>query len=313
MSSAPSDPEDRSKGGCDANQSALPSWFLDAALSDTPFAEAFDAVGDSRRALLKTAIARLTTVYGASAIAFSSESQGYSNGFTLSRHVRPAHCAFIVIDEHFASPSALLAALMPALLAGVPDVAVVRIAGKKAKQWPDSLLCAMELAGQELAVDVTMESFHTLLADMSGSGVTCRLVLLGRRSQKLIAALAAQCNHDMEFRFLSEPSSLAAWFDHSFDYEAAAWAHPNAVRTCWVTDDDVEAPGWDCVHGSWDEFVVQRNDAWLVPVDHLAGLHGAVDVILGPGEEGSWLYPELNLGYFLHHVVALGPEGVGGC
>lgn len=313
MSSAPSDSEDRSRSGCDANQSVLPSWLLDAALSDTPFAEAFDAVDDARRALLKTAIARLTTVYGASPVASGSERRNYSNGFTLNRFVRPAHCAFIVIDQHVASPAALLAALMPALLAGVPDVVVVRIVGKKATQWPDSLLCAMELAGQELAADLTMEDFRALLADMSGSGMTCRLVLLGRPSQKLLAALAAQCNQRLEFRFLSEPSSLAAWYDASFDFEAAAWAHPNAVRTCWITDDEVDAPGWDCVHGTWNEFVVQRNDAWLVPTDRMTGQQGAVAVILGPGEEGSWLYPELNLGYFLHHVVALGPEGVGGC
>ncbi|TVM15835.1 hypothetical protein DPQ33_14115 [Oceanidesulfovibrio indonesiensis] len=291
------------------NHSVLPSWLLDAALSDAPFARAFDAVGGERRALLKTAIARLTAIYGIADVVASREDRTYGAGFSFCRKTTVARCSLIVLCEGFASPAALLASLVPALLAGVPDVVVVRLTGDDPEPWPDGMLCAMELAGQELAVDLDSESFRALLADMPGAGIPCRCLALGTPSEEVLAVLTAQRRRGLDYRILTEPSALSAWFDPSFDYEAVAWAHPNAARTCWNAAEE-NIPQWECVHGSWDEFIIQPSDVYLAPADLVADLQGGANLVLGPGAEGCWLYPELNLGYFQHHVVALGPEGM---
>ncbi len=154
-----------------------------------------------------------------------------------------------------------------------------------------------------------MEHFRSLLADMPGSGIPYRCLALGSPSDDMLAVLTTQRRKGLDYRVLPEPSALSAWYDPSFDYDAFAWAHPNAARTCWNAVEDCILQ-WECVQGSWDEFIIQPSDAYLVPADLTADLHGAANLVLGPGAEGCWLYPELELGYFLHHVVALGPEGM---
>ncbi|MFW5735588.1 MAG: hypothetical protein ACOCWR_11060, partial [Oceanidesulfovibrio sp.] len=248
------------------DQSVLPSWLLDAALSDAPFARAFDAVGEERRALLKTAIARLTTVYGVSDVQERHEIRNYGAGFAMSRRTSLARCAFIVLCQGFASPAALLGALVPALLAGVPEVVVVRLVENDPEPWPDALLCAMELAGQELAVDLDLESFRSLLADMPGVGFPYRCLALGSPADDMLAVLASRRRRGLDYRVFSEPAALSAWFDPAFDYDGVAWMHPNASHTCWNSSEET-IPLWECVQGSWEEFVIQRSDAYLAPAD----------------------------------------------
>ncbi len=121
-------------------------------LDDALFAGAWEEVGDKDRALLKTAIAWHFHRLGRCSGKLSRESSSFSAGFALRFSEQPAPWVLAVLEEGFASPARLLAGIVPAILAGVPQITAAA-----SSPPPPAVLAALELAGIE---DVFLAGQH---------------------------------------------------------------------------------------------------------------------------------------------------------
>lgn len=187
-----------------------PQGWRDAhRLDDALFAAAYDALNGRERASLKKCIARLHRVWGERPEA-QSATRRYAEGFCLTENRAPAAFALIACPVDCASPAALLAALLPALLAGVRTLLPCFIrpengdahaqksspAPKKGRAvsslpgappgalpglLPDApLLAALELAGVEEAFCLDAAQLADCLATLGPEAVRGRLLLLGQ-------------------------------------------------------------------------------------------------------------------------------------
>ena len=180
---------------------SCPDWLEAHALGDAAMGRAYEALGAESRAVLKTCIARLHQIWGESPDR-SSSLRCPRQGFCLEREDRPAEAAVIVCAADYRHPTAFLAAIMPAVLAGVRVVLPLFVppvdagyshgggqapdAGRKFALSPDReappldpLLAALELAGVEQAYLLDEETALVLLQELQPE--TGRLLLVGER------------------------------------------------------------------------------------------------------------------------------------
>lgn len=157
------------------------AWLDKHALHDDSFAEAYDALNGAERAVLKKCIARLYQVWGETPPK-ESRTRAFIQGFGLEESSAPVPYVLLVCELSYPSPAAFLAALMPALLAGVEPVLPCFVPARDGggmRHVPAALLAALELAGVErafLAADDAVQDFFTSLSGRNAAG---RLVLLG--------------------------------------------------------------------------------------------------------------------------------------
>lgn len=158
--------------------------------------EAYAALGARERALLKTCIARLHRIWGESPErAFSRVEH---RAFCLEREERPAETAVFVCAASYPHPAALLAAIMPAVLAGAARILPLFVASAAGAAVSPPLLAALELAGVERAFLPDEQSALDALRLLRPE----RLVLLG--DDPFCGRLAALARElDLVFRSFS--------------------------------------------------------------------------------------------------------------
>ena len=179
------------------------AWLQEHALDDSVLAQAYESVGAGARSRFKLCIARLHAFWGERPLKEAS-SRSYPQGFTSVRETHPVSYAFICCPAGYAYPERLLAACLPALLAGVRYILPCIITSAEAvlhsgSQTPahrggagvEGLLAALELAGLEQTVHASeqhvlegLKLFNTVF----GVG---RLVVLGDAPLDENFALAA--------------------------------------------------------------------------------------------------------------------------
>lgn len=170
------------------------AWVLDEAR----FGEAYAALDAYERSLLKTCIARLHQIWGESPDL--NLSRVARRGFCLEREDRPAATAAIVCPASYRHPAAFLAALMPAVLAGVARILPLFVTDRPGDAVSAPLLAALELAGVEDAYApdgaAAIEALEALRPE--------RLVLLG--DGELGRRFAARAHElDVCFRSFAHP------------------------------------------------------------------------------------------------------------
>ena len=97
----------------------LPARLEAHGIDDTVFEHAYEAVGAENRAALKHGIAVLHAYWGERE-ASRLRTRVFRQGFCVEEEDAPAPYALLVCSAAYAHPARLLAALMPAVLAGVP-------------------------------------------------------------------------------------------------------------------------------------------------------------------------------------------------
>ena len=267
--------------------------LIDASLvADAAFGGAYDALAPEERAVIKTAIARMvageapphdTGVHGVRTL---------RQGFSLHAATHPAPWALVLWDSAYAGPTRVLAALLPAMLAGVPNILACRVAGG-GRVFPRPLLAALELAGQELVADCGPETAATLAARCCGDNAAGRLVLLGRETVfDQIARVAAEhgtpaLRYAAPVRIGIAASSFAAPVldDH------LRLAHPDAALVPFEGD---------AARGQFS--------AIFCSAESVPAYLGAAPLALCPGNEAYWAWPGLSSGFF--RETDLGISGI---
>lgn len=290
-------------------------------VDDAAFAVAYEATGDVDRARLKTCIARLHVLYGAAGGAGPGDvregrtATRWRQGFTSLEHAAPCAWALVCVDAAWASAPRLLAAVLPALFAGVGAVAVLRVGGSW--QWPAPVLAALELAGQEVAADVAPEALPALLKALGASGnaggtteAGGRLLLLGEHTDQ-VAALARAHGvsvwRDAPFSTIGI-ASCGDVIDESDcpDDAALRAAHPDATFM------DVPALPQPVARAASLAPLAPLSAVLCAPAHASAWLNHAA-LVLGPGHEWCWMHPGLFPAWFARRAVALLPASASPC
>ncbi len=105
------------------------------------------------------------------------------------------------------------------------------------------------------------------------------------------------------------PKEIGVWNDPcSFDLDVLAWAHPQARLKIWEEDstDNREASQ------RFEAFLAQGCELLCVPPDKAQAALDRAEVVIGPGGEGCWVWPDLSPDLFRSRCASWLYEDKGG-
>lgn len=266
-----------------------PAW-LDALRPDDGLAAAaYDTTPGPRRALLKCAVAFQFHLWGEAPAEETRRELSPATGFARTSVERPVSWVLAVLDPAHAAPARLLAALLPAVLAGAGMVLIV---------CPDrpptpAQLVALELAGLEnlYVLPHGGPSPVTLLEELAACGQG-RLLLFPTEQKRLAQPFQALREGARRLRvrmWQDRPAPrialLADRDDAAALREQVLWAHGDAVIETFTP---VDRPDW------------RGFDACCAAPEYLTDVpfpDGPL-LLLGPGSEACWLHERLDRHFF---------------
>lgn len=256
----------------------LPEWLESHRPSDALYAEAYENTPAPFRALLKTSIAFSFHRWSVSPETIRSEAKSRRTGFLHSESIRPVSWVLAFLSRGFASPSRMLSALVPAIIAGAERIIVT-----SPSSFAPSIITALELSGLEdsfVLSEGNTERLYESLLSLSQEG---RLLFFPGPDDKktLLHPLLQRAWSDGIAFHADKPSPviLAPGPCAEEIRERLAWLHPDAHI--------VTAPQ-------------QRVDAVFSPAG--AALPCASAFTAGPGMEACWPGPSPD--FFRTHALS---------
>lgn len=286
----------------------FPAWIAGRLLEDAAFVEAYRQVSARERALLKTCIARLHAWLGEGRLLNESRQAFWRQGFFSMERTEPLDWALVLLDASSVSPVKLVAAALPPLLAGARELLVARVGGEKplTGPWPPALLTALELAGVESAIDLSRDEAAKLLCEAGEErGFGAALSLSEDLAGELLRP-GGGCPRSVKTWRPEEWGVIGVWLDaeaSDVDLEALSWAHPGVSIEVWGGTGGVRPPNSSVRDGNFDSFLNEGYAALVLPPDRAEEALGSCRVLLGPGGETCWFWPELSLDFFLRRSV----------
>jgi hypothetical protein len=277
-------------------ESLLPAWIEPRLVPDQAFGQAYESLDDRSRGWLKACLARLYDRHAPVPGWRVLETGNPRAGYLTIAHAAPLDFALLLLPPGFASPSRLLAALLPALTAGVGEVLPVFLAPDQGEAPAPSpaLLTALELAGQERACLLPPAELPRLLAHLErqgAAGLACAFpgaegllpgtgTLGGRLSQMRLAAVA----------------EAGVWMEDAGDFDLAAlrFAHPDLKVAVFGPCPRLPDKGFSRRKGDIHKFSAGAFDAVYLPEERMAEYTGRAPLALGPGQETCWAWPGLS-------------------
>lgn len=274
---------------------SIPEWLGTHYIDDATLADAYAAVPDERRALLKTAIARLWEWYGPSRSVSSFVERRMRGGLSAREARKPVDLACVVCGESMASPAQLLAAVVPTVAAGARDVLVVK---SRSAGWTTAQLVALELAGIERIAELEPDEISTLVREMAPQkGAVSLLFVDAPDAENSVTA------HSSELRPLALRQKGAVLFQESggaqFDLEALAFGQAGTPMTCIGEAGEVDHFDFSCENRGFDYILTLDAQVAFLPVQYHAAAMERFNVIMGPGFEACWLWPEITIETFM--------------
>lgn len=264
-------------------------------VDDELFARAYGDSADRERAWMKTCIARLYEWYGPRRDTAERAARSWRSGLESVRARSVVDFAVVLLGAGFASPARLLASVVPPLACGVERVLVARVDGEG--DFPRALLTALELAGQELVADMGRDDVLSLLRDLAGSGRTGAVVDL--------AGLGDPCPERGRVAWhrpaLDETAAVFMEDGAPFDLEALAFCHPGCEFTVYGDEADLPAGFSRGAPPDKASFLSAVTDVAYAPPALAGEALEAARLVLGPGQEGCWIWPGLHPDFFLFH------------
>lgn len=230
---------------------ALARWMDEHAIPDETLGAAYEALGDKGRATLKLCIARMHRIWGEPSQSERSDRR-YAPDFRLISEESPAPYALVVCPAGYRSPAAFLAAVMPAVLAGVERVLPCFLDEENGAPPTPSLMAAMELAGVERCFHPPHRQILALLNLLCDKAPGGRIVLLGDFSCAGDLALAAlskglSCRSYPQlpvFKCASTGLLMEQNFGQALPENRLAAPQPDAAEQDRLTLDEAHANVW---------------------------------------------------------------------
>jgi len=267
-----------------ANAVFWPESLEQGRLGDAAFAAAYARVADRERAWIKTGLAGLYAACGGPLPALRRQELLCGHDLRLGLTDRPLDFVLVVCGASFTSPARLAGAVMPALCAGVPEVAAVRLGGV----WPKPLVTTLELCGVESVFRLGVRAFSGLGAELAARGRGAVVLLDG------VATPAWPSGGPILVPArLDGPIGVFPGPDAAFDWEALAFAHPDATIRVHAPSAPEGAP-FVAADGGLAEAADSGYAAVFAGEADLDAALGAAPLVLGPGRETFWLWPGIT-------------------
>ena len=276
----------------------LPDWLEQHQLPDARFAQAYSALADDRRALIKGLIARLYALAQPLAATMCMVERRYEL-FAQQTSRQPVPFVLLLLDHDLEAPALFLAALMPALCARAEQVLVCHM-GKKS-DVSDALLTACELAGQERVAALGPMLLQRLLTEAAASGEP-GVVLHPQTTafRKLVSQPALREALDvspLRLVGLRPPRACGIWRDEAGQFppsDVSLLYGPLGFASCGVAPASGTAAS---EQGDWQAFSSVKRELVLVP----SARGGALGARVSVAENclGQWCWPELTPELFI--------------
>ena len=282
---------------------AFSDWISELVPDDSLFARAYQDVSSRNRAWMKTGIARLYDWYGPQRHSGGETSLRWNGGFDTKNLFDPVEFALVLFDDSLQSPIRLLAALVPPLAAGVKNVLVVRMGSNG--PWRDAVLTGLELAGQEFVADMTDVQVRKLFNELRGSGAHGTIVALGPKAA-VINFSESQLTSRISFWRPCFSRSASVWMDKEtpFDLETLAFMHPDIGFSVFGVEPSLPARNFSYKGDVFDDFLDTINDVAYFPGHLMDQALTRAKLVLGPGQEGCWVWADLHSECFQSHRIA---------
>ncbi len=261
------------------------------AIDDDTRAEAYEQASSQERQMLKTAIA-YHALAGENPSVHSCVLEHKNQGFWQRKHSAPAPTLFLLCGAEFESPARLVAAAMPALLAGVTQTLFLQVGQPK-----PALLMALELLGIEEAyalpsIDPAMQLLRHL-----GGGDFCphnqRMVLL--HPAQSLESLRPMIE-DIHMPYYEEARPPRIFMAPTLGEDMVKHIH-------FAQPDAIIAPNpFDFAHAYYG---IDRPSQNVLAQAVCQGT-ALYDQHLTPGMEGCWHMQGLHKDFFLNHCIMAG-------
>ncbi|CCH47560.1 hypothetical protein [Pseudodesulfovibrio piezophilus] len=282
---------------------SFPDWINDFIPADELFAQAYDGIADTQRAWMKTAIARLFDWYGPRKDTSGHVTRIWDAGFKTRTAYEVVDFAVVLFDGSLQSPARLLAALVPALAGGVKNVLAIRVSAQP--PWREALLTGLELAGQELVVDMTDVQVRRLFNELRDSNHTGAVTVLGPKAA-VIKSSELQAASRLSFWRPRFSRAATVWMDKTapFDLETLAFIHPDIIFSVFGAECEMPTDNFSYEGADFGDCLNALIDVAYLPDARLPDALNRAKLILGPGQEGCWIWPDLHPEHFQFHTTA---------
>ncbi|MFW6054336.1 MAG: hypothetical protein ACOC9D_00415 [Thermodesulfobacteriota bacterium] len=274
----------------------LPDWIYRYLIPDSQFEAAFAAVSLQQKSRLKKLIASLHSWYGQTRILASVAQIDYRQGLQAGFSQRPRDWSLIRLDRDAASPALVLAAVLPLVLAGVREVIVCK--DRADRPFPFALLAALELSGLETVIECPRPAAEDLLAELSAASSSGAVVSLFESGQERAGQeLRIRSSGKISEYTLTGPATGGLWIDdpEQWDFESLRFAHPNLKITAWSERIQNLPVPWPQKQGTIFDLRQAEYDVLFLPEERFETAAAWAPVSLGPGQEGSYVWPDFSL------------------
>ena len=275
-----------------------PEWLEAYGLEESELDQAYTSLDQTARARLKKTIAQLFEFYSQYSVQERRCETHWSAGMVTVQRLRPVPWTLTVLAPEIDSPAQLLAAALPPLSLGVECCLVVRAAA--GSPWPPSLICAMELAGLERMYSLPREHLPSLVDYLDRVSPWGTVLCLGE-----VTPLGA---HNCKPRSitLDPPRSVGLWYEESVFWDEAAlrFAHPSLELLRHGPGAPPPASGREAPAADWNAFVSRDAEGLFVPPRLIPSAMDHQRLVLGPGQEACWVWPQLTREVFLQRRLA---------
>lgn len=272
-------------------------------IPESAFAEAYAALSDIERSRIKQNIAQLYSMAPFAGYTETSISRQWAAGFCSHIRIHPKDWVLILLSGTHSGPASMVSAVVPALTSGVTSVLAVFL---DQPAWMPRLLVGLELCGLESACVLGKRQLRTLFSRLSA--MRTRGVVLD--PDGMLATMSMPSNWPGDTVLWQAPcrETMGIWCDAGacWDFPALSWNHPGLRIEIWGNTPSKLPTGCNRMSGSWEEFC--RNDFQAVglPQAHLLNYPGLrCDLVLTPGQENCWLWPDMSPELFRTRQAAL--------
>lgn len=281
----------------DTDVTSWPEAFEQYRLGDAVLAQGFDSLLPSQRAAIKTGMAMHFALHGESSTVAQHCVHNRGKGFSYTAGTAPMGWTVLCISPDFAAGPRLVAALMPAVLAGVPLVGVVCVGGE-----PSASVCGcLELMGIEHIFCVPDEASaqHFLQHSYEVLGpLGCALFL---HQGKLTPLYQSAQDFGLQCWQEATPPHVALHGSMAQAEALITWCHPDCKRVDTPDCKRVNTPDCKRVDTTKGKRISTLNALFSAQTDTPFPTQiSPAPLVLGIGLEGFWWYPNLEPRFFSH-------------
>ncbi|WP_152555077.1 hypothetical protein [Desulfonatronum thiodismutans] len=283
---------------------AWPVLSDDLRVQDDVLAASYSSVGDVERSWIKKNIAQLYALHPPGGTDRSSTRTRWSSGLTTTstRLARPWACLVCPesISEAGAGPAGIAAALIPVMTSGISDFLAIL---PPSSLQSAHLLTTLELCGLENVFAVQREAMLKELVALVARDPRGLILDLGNLAS--CSPLTEQALHRTMVWRPRLSGQLRIWCSApgQWDWSTLEWNHSHSRIEAWGPCRET-APGQILRDdGDWDAFRrlpgplgVGADMLHAPDLFEMEGLPGD-GLILTPGQEGCWYWPDLDPGF----------------